>query len=207
MEAPVSHSPPQFAVRSFDGPLGRKIIETHIWAVREGLCGAGAYELFDGYCQRLVIHDVPLWRAQAGMQTLHPHWAAYSYLWRRDLNAIQPEQHARSDLGDPQWLRSPFYDLIRRANAGETNPTMRRRLDAGPDQHDFAILDDFYRQGATDYFAQLFTFGESGDPSQGTGAIYSFTTDRGGGFDDDDMALLQSTLPALSLAMKSACEP
>ena len=203
MEAPVSHSPPQFAVRSFDGPLGRKIIETHIWAVREGLCGAGAYELFDGYCQRLVIHDVPLWRAQAGMQTLHPHWAAYSYLWRRDLNAIQPEQHARSDLGDPQWLRSPFYDLIRRANAGETNPTMRRRLDAGPDQHDFAILDDFYRQGATDYFAQLFTFGESGDPSQGTGAIYSFTTDRGGGFDDDDMALLQSTLPALSLAMKA----
>jgi adenylate cyclase len=203
MDAKVFVPPPRLSVDSFDGPLGRSIIDTHIWAVHQGLRGAGAYALFDGYCQRLVIHGVPLWRAQAGMQTLHPHWGAYSYLWRRDLNAIQPEQHARSDMGNPQWLRSPMYDLIRRANAGENNPSMRRHLDAGPDQRDFAALDEFFGQGATDYFAQLFSFGESGDPSQGTGAIYSFTTDRAGGFDDNDMALLQSTLPALSLAMKA----
>ena len=25
---------------SFDGPVGRRIIDTHIWAVREGLRGA-----------------------------------------------------------------------------------------------------------------------------------------------------------------------
>jgi adenylate cyclase len=203
MDAKVFVPPLRLSVDSFDGPLGRSIIDTHIWAVHQGLRGAGAYALFDGYCQRLVIHGVPLWRAQAGMQTLHPHWGAYSYLWRRDLNAIQPEQHARSDMGNPQWLRSPMYDLIRRANAGENNPSMRRHLDAGPDQRDFAALDEFFGQGATDYFAQLFSFGESGDPSQGTGAIYSFTTDRAGGFDDNDMALLQSTLPALSLAMKA----
>ena len=203
MDAKVFIPPPRLSVDSFDGPLGRSIIDTHIWAVHQGLRGASAYELFDGYCQRLVIHGVPLWRGQAGTQTLHPHWGAYSYLWRRDLNAIQPEQHARSDLANPQWLRSPMYDLVRRANAGETNPSMRRRLDAGPQQRDFAVLDDFFGQGATDYFAQLFEFGENGDPSQGTGAIYSFTTDRAGGFRDDDMALLQSTLPALSLAMKA----
>jgi adenylate cyclase len=203
MDAKVFVPPPRLSVDSYDGPLGRSIIDTHIWAVHQGLRGAGAYALFDGYCQRLVIHGVPLWRAQAGMQTLHPHWGAYSYLWRRDLNAIQPEQHARSDMGNPQWLRSPMYDLIRRANAGENNPSMRRHLDAGPDQRDFAALDEFFGQGATDYFAQLFSFGESGDPSQGTGAIYSFTTDRASGFDDNDMALLQSTLPALSLAMKA----
>ncbi len=47
---------------SFDGALGRRIIETHIWAVRQGLRGAAAYELFDGYCQRLVVHGTPLWR-------------------------------------------------------------------------------------------------------------------------------------------------
>jgi hypothetical protein len=48
-------------VKTFDGPLGRAIIETHIWAVREGLSGATAHDLFDGYCQRLVVH-----RAGAG---------------------------------------------------------------------------------------------------------------------------------------------
>src|SRR5215467_7756324 len=59
-------------IPTFDGPLGRRIIETHIWAVREGLNGDSAHDLFDGYCQRLVIHGVPLWRGYATMQTLHP---------------------------------------------------------------------------------------------------------------------------------------
>jgi adenylate cyclase len=203
MEANVSAPRSQLAVRSFDGPLGRNIIETHIWAVREGLRGASAYDLFDGYCQRLVIHGVPLWRAFAGMETLHPQWGGYGYTWRRDLNAIQPQQYARSDLTGAKWLGSPMYALIQRARSGEDDPWMRRRLEAGPEQRDFAVLDEFFGLGATDYFGQLFTFGEQGDPSQGSGVLYSFAADRGGGFHDDDMALMQATLPALSLAMKA----
>jgi hypothetical protein len=82
MEARFFATPAQLALRSLETPLGRNIISTNIWAVHQGLRGASAYELFDGYCQQLVIDGVPLWRAQAGMQTLHPQWAAYSYLWR-----------------------------------------------------------------------------------------------------------------------------
>jgi adenylate cyclase len=193
--------PPQ--VRSYDGPLGRRIIETHIWAVRKGLRAASAYELFDGYCQRLVIDGVPLWRGHAAMETLHPHWSGYGYTWRRDLNAIQSEQYDRSELAGQQWLRSPMYHLVRRAREGEDNPTMRRRLEAGPQERDFPVLEEFFAQGATDYFGQVFTFGEDGDPSHGTGVVYSFSADRRGGFDDDDTALMQATLPALSLAMKA----
>ena len=65
METHILDSSPdaQLHVPTFDGPLGRAIIETHIWAVREGLSGATAHDLFDGYCQRLVVHGVPLWRA------------------------------------------------------------------------------------------------------------------------------------------------
>ncbi len=96
-----------------------------------------------------------------------------------------------------------MYDLVLRARKGEINPEMRRRIEAGPEQRDFPVLDEFFAAGATDYFAQLFEFGEQGDPSQGTGIVYSFASDRNGGFDDDDAALLQSTLPALSLAMKA----
>ena len=95
----------QLHVPTFDGPLGRAIIETHIWAVREGLGGATAHDLFDGYCQRLVIHGVPLWRAHTAMETLHPQWGGYGYTWRSDLNAIQPEQYARSEITGPGWLR------------------------------------------------------------------------------------------------------
>ena len=96
-----------------------------------------------------------------------------------------------------------MYDLIRRARAGENNPWMRRRLELSPEQRDFLALEEFFAEGATDYYGQLFIFGDRGDPSQGTGVVYSFAVDRRGGFNDDDTSLLQATLPALSLAMKA----
>jgi len=203
MEAIVPAPQTPLQVQSFDAPLGRRIIDLHIWAVRAGLRGAGAYDLFDGYCQRLVVDRVPLWRAHAAMETLHPQWAGYGYTWRRDLNAIQPEQYAREQFSGAEWLGSTMYDLVRRVREGEQEPSMRRRLEAGPEQRDFPALNEFFSQGATDYFAQLFSFGEHGDRAHGSGIVYSFTTDRLGGFDDGDMTLLQATLPALSLAMKA----
>ena len=65
------------------------------------------------------------------------------------------------------------------------------------------MLVKFFGEGATDYFGQLFTFGEAGDPSQGTGVVYTFASDRRGGFDEDDTTLMLATLPAISLAMKA----
>jgi adenylate cyclase len=203
MAEPASARPIELGRETFDDALGRRIIQTHIWAVREGLRGASAYDLLDGYCQRLVIGGAPLWRAHAAMETLHPQWSGYGYTWRRDLNAIEPEQYAHVDFGEPEWLESPLYSLVERARRGQADPSMRRRLEAGPEQRDYAALEAFFAAGATDYFSQLFAFGEGEDRSQGSGVVYSFATDRAGGFGDDDVALLESTLPALSLAMKA----
>jgi adenylate cyclase len=194
---------PELRHRTFDDALGRRIVDTHIWAVREGLRGADAYRLFDGYCQRLVIDGAPLWRAHTSMETLHPQWAGYGYTWKRELNAIAPQQYPHGDQGELMWVTSPFYALMERARAGEDNPTLRRRLEAGAEERDFPILEEFFADGATDYMAQLFIYGEKGDRSQGTGIVYSFTTDRKGGFSDDDTSLVEATLPALSLAMKA----
>jgi adenylate cyclase len=190
-------------LRTFDDALGRRIVDTHIWAVREGLRGADAYHLFDGYCQRLVIDGTPLWRAHAAMETLHPQWNGYGYTWRRDLNAIAPEQYPHGEYDQPIWVTSPFYALMQRARAGEDNPALRRRMEIGPEERDFPVLEEFFALGATDYVAQLYIYGDKGDRSQGTGIVYSFTTDRKGGFSDDDTTLVQATLPALSLAMKA----
>jgi adenylate cyclase len=173
-----------------------------MWAVREGLRSAGAYELFDGYCQRLVIDGVELWRAHLAMETLHPQWSGYGYTWRRDLNAIEPQQYVHGSTEDADFLGSPFNELIVRAQGGEENPSLRRRVEQD-DQRDFPILVEFFAAGATDYLAYLFEFGKGGDRSQGTGIVYSFVTDRRGGFSDDDTTLLQATLPGLSLAMKA----
>ncbi len=193
----------QLRLRTFDDAVGRRIVDTHIWAVQEGLRGADAYELFDGYCQRLVIHGTPLWRAHTAMETLHPQWSGYGMTWRRDLNAIAPEQYAHGSLEEADWLVSPFNHLIVRVEGGEESPSLRRRLEQGPDQRDFPILEEFFADGGTDYVAHIFPFGKDGDRSQGTGVVYSFATDREGGFSDDDTTLVQATLPALSLAMKA----
>ncbi len=82
---------------SYDEPLGQKIIELHVWAVSEGLRGTEAVQLFDGFCQRLVDAGVPLWRAFAGMRTLHPQWGGYGYTWRHQLNTLEPRQFVRGD--------------------------------------------------------------------------------------------------------------
>jgi adenylate cyclase len=198
----VAETLAQLQVTTFDDALGRRIIETHIWAVREGLRGADAYHLFDGYCQRLVIDGTQLWRAHVAMETLHPQWHGYGYTWRRDLNAIEPEQYVHGSMEGEDFLASPLNALISRARNGEDNPSMRRRLEAGPEERDFPALQEFFAAGATDYFAHLFEFG-GGDRAQGTGIVYSFSTDRKGGFSDDDARVLQATLPALSLAMKA----
>jgi adenylate cyclase len=136
------------------------------------------------------------------METLHPQWDGYGYIWRRDLNAIQPERYERVG-DDSEWLASPLYSLVRRARAGEVEPWMRQRFETDQETWEFPIFGTFVAEGATDYFAQLFAFGADGDRSHGSGIVYSFVSDRSGGFSDDDETLLHATLPALSLAMKA----
>ena len=188
---------------SFDAPLGQRIIELHVWAVRQGLLGTAAAELFDGFCQRLVLGGLPLWRASAAVRTLHPQWGGYSYLWRRDLNAIEPSQFERGIEYGRDWLTSPFAYLVgqARAEAGDPWRHLRRRL-CGPEALlDFPLLEELAASGGTDYFAQIVRFGPEGDASRGTGIAYSFTADRRDGFSEDDLSLLRAVLPALSLAM------
>src|SRR5271166_6550865 len=182
--------------------LAESAVELNAWATEEGLRGATARELFDGYCRRLSALNVVIVRAYVSTQTLHPQWSGYGYTWRRDLNSVREQQYARGPASQ-EWLSSPFNALIERSRAGEKNPWLRRRLELGPDQRDFPALVDFYEAGATDYLCLAFAFGEAGDPSHGTGVVYSFTTDRPGGFHAAEIHLLRSTLPGLSLAMKA----
>ena len=83
------------AFDGFENPLARRIVDLHIWAMQSGLRGATAGDLFDGYCQRLVIAGFPLMRAYVSTQTLHPQWSGYGYTWRRDLNSVHYQQFAR----------------------------------------------------------------------------------------------------------------
>jgi len=160
---------------------------------------------FDDPLGQKIIAGVPLWRAFAGMRTLHPQWGGYGYIWSRQLNAIQPRQFERGDAYEQNILNSPIGYLIREAEAsaggGDPWRNLRRRLAGPAAQLDFPDLDQLAAAGATDYFAEIVRFGETDDPSRGTGIGYSFATDRPGGFVDDDIMLLKAVLPVVSLAM------
>jgi adenylate cyclase len=204
--APAAAAPaqPPLPIQNFDNALGRRIIDLHRWAVREGLQGTSVEALFNGFCRQLVEDGVKLWRGYAAMRTLHPQWSGYGFTWRREHTSVQEEQFERNAAGndDPTFGTTPVHHLLVRAEAGEPNPRIRRHLVADAAERDFPILEEFYAAGATDYFAQVFTFGD-GTASQGGGVFFSFTGDGADGFTEDDLALIQTALPALSLAVKA----
>ena len=207
MPESASPSPLPPLPHSFDDPLGRKIIELHVWAVGEGLRGTEAAPLFDGLCQRLVIAGVPLWRAFAGMRTLHPQWGGYAYTWWRDRGLERPAQFARGNRYEQDVQASVFGHLQRQADEQviERGPLLhlRRRLVGSEAQLDFPVLEDLAAASATDYFAGLVGFGDGGDVSRGSGIGYSFATDRREGFGEHDLVLLKAVLPVVSLAIMS----
>ncbi len=198
----VPQPQPPLPLEKFDNAVGRRIIELHRWALREGLQGASIEQLFNGFCRQLVGGGVKLWRGYAAMRTLHPQWSGYGFTWRREHTAVEEEQFERGGGGDPSFNVSPVHHLLVRAEEGEVSPRIRRRLMAGAAERDFPILEEFYAAGGTDYFAEVFTFGE-GNQSAGTGVFFSFTGDGAEGFGDDDLMLIQTALPALALAIKA----
>ena len=190
---------------SFDTALGRKIVELHVWATRQGLLGAEAEVLLAGLCRHLEEAGLALWRAFAGMRTLHPQWAGYAYIWWRGRGRVEPAQFERGRTYEEAVANSVFGHLARQleahGNRGEQWQDLRLRL-AGPEaRHDFPGLADLAAAGGTDFFAMLVGFGRDGDASRGTGIGFSFATDRGGGFSDDDLLLLRAVVPVVSLAM------
>jgi len=82
-------------ITSSSSATNGRINELQLWAVREGLRRAPAAPLFEDFCRRLIGFGVPLWRAFAGMRTLHPQWAGYTYTWRRDHDAVHPGRDRR----------------------------------------------------------------------------------------------------------------
>jgi adenylate cyclase len=192
-------------LQNFNAPAGRRIVDIHVWAVREGLRGTEPATLFMGLCQRLVDAGLPVWRAFAAARTLHPQWAGYSYTWWRDEGGIEPAQFPRGDRYE-QIVADSVFGYLRREAAilGEARPSvsLRRRLAGSEVQLDFPVLAELAADGATDYIAELVGPGIE-DASRGDAVAYSFTTDRTDGFSDDDIATLRAVLPVVSLAMRA----
>ena len=129
--APLPPSSPERALSAANLP--EVVDEIKRWATKQGLRGAIARDLFEGYCRRLEAHGFPLMRAYVSTQTLHPQWTGYGYTWKREWQSVREQQFARGGPVSQEWLASPFYALIQRSQGGENKVWMRPpRTGAGP---------------------------------------------------------------------------
>jgi adenylate cyclase len=183
-----------------------RITNLYLWAVREGLRRAPTATLFEDFCQRLAAAGVPLWRAFAGMRTLHPQWAGYTYTWWRDRNEVNPARRERGEVYERDIRDSP-YAYLRDVAAERGLPLrLRRRLTGGEAQRDFPVLEELANSGATDYVAELIPVGMVTEAFSQNGIGFSFATDHPEGFDEDDLRLIEAVLPAIALAIMSDAE-
>jgi adenylate cyclase len=169
------------------------------WTVNAGLEGLDQAELIAGYCERLVLAGVPLWRASIGADTLHPLIVAQGHRWLAG-EGVEEEYYARESNpeADREWRESPWYQMV---TSGELH--MRRRLAAGEGSNEFPILAGLAAQGGTDYWSRIVPFGKRRTIGETRGLATSWTTRDAGGFADSDLDLIDATLSAFALSFKA----
>lgn len=163
------------------------------WLIGQGLRRASFEHLLEGFCQRVNAIGVPVWRAFASADTLHPRISGMGCSWRVD-RGIQTDVYIHRLNPPDAYLQSPFKRML---DLGVDE--LRVRLEA---QVEFPLLEELRAQGATDYLAQRTWFGLDG-VSDKTGVISSWTTLRPGGFSEHDLAVLRHLMPRLALALQA----
>ena len=172
------------------------------WLVDQALSEPDIVEMFEGVCHRLHAIGVPLARARMTWPTLHPLFQAETVVWRRE-KGTEFEQFIHQDQVSDAWLKSPMKHMF------DNNLTILRRHLDGPNKLvDFELLEELIEQGLTDYLSITTSFGEVAHRQEGRvrGIIVSWSSDRPGGFTNDDIAVLKRIQRRFAVACKTAIQ-
>lgn len=167
------------------------------WLIDVGLMGASFEQMLDGMCERIAAAGLPVMRAMMIMRTLHPSVTALSFVRRRG-HPVVSDNILVERMDNPGWLKSPVRYMLENQVY-----QLRRPLIGDGAALDFPILEEFRNEGGTDYFGSFVPFDIGPPPESGTGMISSWTTDRPGGFTDEEIAVLERLLPRLALTVKA----
>ncbi len=184
-------------------PDSRPTIDTtplHAWLVEAGLSGMPVAALLDGFCRRLAESGIPLSRGYLSTAALHPLLWATGTTWQdgRIVEAIDitPGFETRE-----AWRASPFRHML------ETEASRLHRRLTGPHALvDFPVLHEFRDAGLTEWLALFFGFGWALEHRQvgELGVIFSWATNRAGGWSATELATIESLSAALALSVKAS---
>lgn len=174
------------------------------WLVTRGLEGVDKEELLEGYCNRLVDMGVPLMRFHAAQSLLHPVYGGVGYSWYQGRGG-EYQNFEYSEEPSEQWRSSPLYAVL-----NEGLSVVHERLIEQNEPSRYPLLNELREHGATEYFATGVSF--DSPASNGAidaekvvnGVLMSWTSDAPEGFRESDLALINTALPHLGLALKSA---
>ncbi|MBL28576.1 MAG: adenylate cyclase [Rhodospirillaceae bacterium] len=174
-----------------DDPVGTVVD----WLLERALDDTDAESVIGGCCDRLLDAGIPLCRVLVSFRTLHPLVSAISVLWQRE-KAVTSVDHLHGIAENTEeWRNSPFSHML------ETNTFVMRRKLEGPDaQLDFPVLQERQAAGATDWLGCMVQFSSISQ----SGIIASWTTDRSGGFRDDEVQILLRIERYLAVVLKIA---
>jgi adenylate cyclase len=144
-----------------------------------------------GLVERLAEAGVSLWRVRIGQRVANPLIAAWGAVWSRESGA-ELYTIERSILATAAYFNSPFEHVI------TTRTSFRHSLERLESGRDHPVLFELAEAGGTDYLALPIEYGD------GSVQVGAFTTDRPGGFADDEAALIEALGPAIAAAMEPA---
>ena len=137
-------------------------------------------------CRRLEAAGLPLYRVGVFVRTLHPNVMGRGFLWYATTNKVEVREAAYDFLESDQYLQSPI-----RAVRAENSEIRRRLADPGCPL-DFPVLQDFRKEGVTDFIGLPLPF------LNGEVHVATFATRRPGGFTDEHLAGLRQVAVPLA---------
>jgi adenylate cyclase len=139
---------------------------------------------------RLVEAGLPLRRTSLHIRTLHPQLFAIGFYWQRGSDEVRIFEAPHGIQATALFLHSPMRALFEGAGA------VRQRLDLPDTAFAFPLFHELRDEGLTDYVALPMRFSD--------GKIHGTTwsSDRPGGFESDDLARIEDLLPAYGLLLE-----
>jgi Adenylate cyclase, family 3 (some proteins contain HAMP domain) len=182
-------------------------IELAGWLSQAGLRNMVLEGLVDGFGRRLNEAGLEVERLFVGMNTLHPMVRARSLIWDSQHGVGQHFEFAHSEIDSTEIQQSPFAAMLR-----DGVSELRGHLDTANDSSGFPVFEELRTAGMTEWIGWVQPFGELspqfGSPTEADHAerlwlVFSASTDRPGGFRDEDVTFLREVLPVFSVAVKA----
>jgi adenylate cyclase len=148
------------------------------WIVTEGRLEPDLGRFVDQVMKRAVAVGLPIWRFYIGLQLVHPQMVATGVLWRRE-RGYEEVPRLHGILTSSAYLGSPMQEV---RNTGQP---VRYGLEDLP-ENAHATLHELKAGGSVDYIAFPMRLGRPGSMP-----VATFSTDRPGGFSEEDVADLK----------------